>query len=358
MIINILLFLLMLSIIVVVHEFGHLIVAKLFNVYCAEFSVGMGPKLFSKKGKETEYCIRAIPYGGFVAMAGDTDNELETKVDMSKVPHERTLKGISAPKKIAIMLAGITMNILLATLIMSILLLHNGSYALSPEASIKTVEPGYPAAEVGIKANDKILGATLENGSSIKPKNFTELSTFISTYDGIGKIYFELERDGEIINVGVKPRFVEEENRYMIGITAPDYKIVDVNIFNCWGYALDHLFMITRLLLSSLKDLFFGRGFQNVSGPIGIYNTTSEAIALGPSYYFELLALISLNVGVFNALPLPILDGGRVVMTLIEMITGKELPEKITNAAMTISLIMIAILIVLATYQDIMRLLG
>ena len=348
----------MLSIIVLIHEFGHLIVAKFFNVYCAEFSIGMGPKLFSKKGKETEYCIRAIPYGGFVAMAGDSDNSLETSVDMSKVPLERTLKGISPIKKILIMLAGIFMNIILAILIMSILIMNSGSYAKSPEAIIESVTPGYPAIEAGLHANDKITKATLENGSSISPKSFTELSTFISTYDGIGKIYFEILRDGEIINISVKPIFDKTENRYFIGITAPEYKLVETNFFNSWGYAIEHLLLITRMLLSSLKDLFFGRGFENISGPIGIYNTTSEAIALGPSYYFELLALISLNVGIFNALPLPILDGGRVLLTIIETIIGKELPEKVINTIMTISIIIILFLILISTYQDIMRIFG
>lgn len=354
---TILLFIILLSVIVLIHEFGHLVVAKLFGVYCQEFSIGMGPKLFSKKGKETEYSIRAIPYGGFVAMAGDTDNSLETQVDITNIPKERTLTGIAPWKRILIMLAGIFMNIVLATFIMAMLLLHNGSYAVSPGPTIKTTVKEYPAYEAGIRDNDYILSATLENGSSIKPDTFMELSSFLNQYDGVGKVYFEVQRGEEVLNISVKPVYVEAEERYLFGINSKDYERVEVNFFNCWGYAIDYLLMITKLLISALKDIFLGRGLNNLSGPVGVFNTTSEAIAMGPEYYFELMALISLNVGIFNALPLPILDGGRVLLTIIEVIIGRPIPEKFQNAVMTISLLIILLLVFFSTYQDIVRLL-
>ena len=355
---NILLFIILLSVIVIIHELGHLIVAKIFNVYCAEFSIGMGPKLFSKKGKETEYSIRAIPYGGFVAMAGDTDNSLETSVDTTEIPYERTLPGVSPIKRILIMLAGIMMNFLLAIFIMAILLLNQGSYFEYPDATLSKIENNSAAAIAGLKAGDKVIKITLEDGNSVKPKTFVELSTFLNNYDGKGKVYFEVDRNGEIINISVLPEFNQAENRYFIGIYSGEYKEIKVSISNCIKYAFKHLLLISRMLLSALAGLVFGRGLNNLSGPIGIYNTTAEAISRGPDYYFELMALISLNVGIFNALPLPILDGGRVVITIIETIIRKPLSPKLISIIMGISIGILVLLLLIAGYQDILRLVG
>ena len=352
--ITILLFLLLLSVIVILHEFGHLITAKIFGVYCREFSFGMGPKLWSKQGKETEYAIRAIPFGGFVAMAGDADNSLETEVDTTDIPFERTLPGIAPWKRVIIMLAGIFMNFLLAVVIMSLVLLNVGAYSLSPDTTLGDIVEGSPADKAGLVAGDKIVKASFENGSSEKPDTFYELSIFLETYDGVGKWYFEVERDGEVFNVSVMPE-LNVEGRYMMGIVSSPYRQVVVTPLNCVKYAVIHLFMTSRLIITSLLGLFRGVGLQNLSGPIGIYNTTAEAVTLGPSYYFELMALISLNVGIFNALPLPILDGGRALLTIIEMIIGRPIPEKVQNLIMGASIGLIALLFIFATFQDILR---
>ncbi|MBQ1508333.1 MAG: site-2 protease family protein [Erysipelotrichaceae bacterium] len=353
--ITIVLFLLLLSVIVVLHEFGHLITAKIFGVYCREFSFGMGPKLWSKQGKETEYSIRAIPFGGFVAMAGDADNSLETEVDTTNIPYERTLPGIAAWKRVIVMLAGIMMNFLLAILIMSLVLLHTGAYSLSPDATLGDVVKGSAADKAGLRAGDRILSASFENGSREEPDTFYELSVFLSTYDGVGKWYFEVDREGEVLNISVMPEVDETEGRYMIGIISGNYTPVTITPLNCVKYAVIHLFMTSKLIITSLLGLFRGIGLQNLSGPIGIYNTTAEAVTLGPSYYFELMALISLNVGIFNALPLPILDGGRVLLTIIEMIIRRPIPEKVQNLIMGLSVALIGLLFVLATFQDILR---
>ena len=352
----ILLFIVLLSVIVIVHECGHLIVAKLFDVYCQEFSVGMGPKLFSVKGRETEYALRAIPFGGFVAMAGDTDNELETSVDTENIPKERTLPGIAPWKRILVMIAGIIMNILLATVIMSLVLLHIGQYSVSPEAYINTVSPNSPAEAAGLKDGDRILHAELENGTSIAPKTFMELSAFLDTYDGVGKIYLEVEREGETLNISVKPEYDQKEERYLMCITSNPYTLVEVNWKNCLHYAVDHLSMMTSLLISSLLNIFRGVGLKNLSGPIGVYTTTAQAVEMGALYYFQLMAMISLNVGIFNALPLPVLDGGRVLLTFIEMIIGRPIPEKVQNAIMSVSVVLVLLLFVFVTFQDVLKL--
>lgn len=343
----------MMSLIIVIHEFGHLVAAKIFGVYCHEFSLGMGPKLFSKKGKETEYSIRAIPMGGFVAMAGDTDNVLETSVNV-EVPPERTLTGIKPIKRIIIMLGGIIMNLLLAEAVISMLLLGYGKYAMSPEPLIESVIEGYPAEKAGLMANDVVVGIEYENGSSYAPDSFSELSDFLATYES-GTITLTIERDGTRMEFAVDP--VQNENgSYVIGIRGGSYAIKEVNIFNCWYYGFIYLKEVMKLLITTVLGLFRGIGLNNLSGPIGIYNATSEAASMGIDTYFNLLAVLSLNIGIMNAIPLPILDGGRVVMTFIEMLIGRPISKKLTDAIMTISVLLLFLLMLFATGQDLFRL--
>lgn len=360
MIKNLILFALLLSIIVSVHEFGHLVAAKIFGVYCKEYSIGMGPKLISKKGKETEYSIRAFPVGGFVAMAGDSDNQLETSVDTSDIPYERTLPGIAVWKRIIVMLAGIFMNLILAIVIYSMLILHNGQYVTSSKPEIVSVVEGSPAAVSGIEEGDIVIHIGFKNGLSISPESYRELIAFTGTYDGNGPWEVKVERNNETVEFEIDPEYVEEDDRYMIGIAFSDkaIQVVDVNLLNCWKYGLEYAVFIVKLTWSSFLSLFRGMNLKNVSGPIGIYSTVSEAAGLGIEYYIQLIAMISINVGIVNALPLPIFDGGRVLLALIELIIRKPLNQKTQNMIMTASLIVLLLLIFFVTYNDISKLIG
>ena len=353
---TLLLFLLLLSLIVVIHEFGHLIAAKAFGVYCHEFSLGMGPKIFSKKFKETTYSLRAIPMGGFVAMAGDNDNALETSVDV-EVPVERTLLGIAPWKKIIIMLAGIFMNIILAIFIVAMVLLSNGQYGISPDTTIETVMVDSPAEKAGLEAGDKIIELSFENGASSKPETLDDLKTFLLGYDGNGPIEVKvLDIEGNERICELVPEYSEEYQSYMLGITSSNIKVVEVNFFNCWYYALDYCFFVLRTIFMSLSQLIRGIGLQNLSGPVGIYQATEQAASMGPQTYFMMMAVISLNVGIFNALPLPIMDGGRVVITLVEMIIGHPISKKMEESLMTASMLLLLALVVYATFQDLTKL--
>lgn len=339
----------------VVHEFGHLIAAKIFNVYCHEFSIGMGPKLFSKKFKETTYSIRAIPVGGFVAMAGDTDNALETSVDV-EVPKERTLIGIAQWKKIIIMLAGIIMNLVLAIIVIAMILLSNGTYAVSPDTTIGRVLPDSAAELAGLQSGDFVREVSFDNGISSKPSSFNDLVSFLYSYDGNGEITFSVIRDGQSMDIAIKPTYDATSGSYVVGINSSDFKFVDINILNCWYYAFDYSIYIMRTIFMSLSQLIRGFGLQNLSGPLGIYQATEEAVSLGFQSYFMMFAVISLNVGIFNALPIPIMDGGRVLITIIEMIIKRPISEKMQNSLMTASLLLLLALLAFATFQDIVKL--
>ena len=357
---NLFYFALLLSIIVSIHEFGHLVAAKIFGVYCKEFSIGMGPKLCSKKGKETEYCIRALPIGGFVAMAGDTDNSLETSVDTTDIPFERTLPGIARWKRIIVMLAGIFMNMLLAIIIYSMIILHTGHYVVASKPEISFIQENSPAEKANLKVHDIIETVEFSNGLKLSPESYSEMIAFTSAYDGNGPWILKVNRNNEILDIEVTPELNEEENRYLIGIGFSDVatKTVDVNIFNCFYYGFKYAMFIIKLTWSSFVSLFKGKNLNNLSGPVGIYTTVSQAASLGIEYYIELIAMISVNVGIVNALPLPIFDGGRVLLLFIEMLIGKPLSQKAQNLIMSASLVLLLLLFAFITFNDITKLIG
>lgn len=348
---NILLLVLALSSIAVVHEFGHFITAKAFGVYCGEFSIGMGPEIFSHQFKETKFSLRAFLIGGYVSMAGETENQ----EDDGSIPENRRLCNIHPVKRIIVMLAGIFMNFIYAIVIVSIILLNSGYYGVSGNPVVKETSVDYPAYDV-LQAGDYIKKVEFENGSSLNVSDYSEMSAFLETYDGNGPWTITVDRNGETLKFDITPQYVEEENRYLMGATFDSYTYEKVTIFNCWGFAFDYLMMIFKLTINALFDLFRGIGLDNLSGPVGMYSAVSEVREVGFEYYFILIAMLSLNVGIMNALPLPVLDGGRVVLTLIEVIIGHPVNKKIETILMSVSIALIFLLFLVVTYRDILKL--
>lgn len=348
----------MMGIIISIHEFGHLVAAKIFNVYVSEYSIGMGPLLWSKQYKETKYSLRLLPLGGYCAMAGDNENDLEPKVDDKDIPYERTLKGLKWWKKIIVMLGGIFMNLILAWIIYSMILLSSGSYVLATKPQIESIAKDYPAYRSKLKVGDIITEVSMDNGMSIKPQSYTELVSFLSIYDGNGSWKFVVDRDGQLLNIEITPEYYESEGSYLIGVTFSSVgtNVVKINILNCFYYSINYMGTLLRLLISSLGMLIKPSGIKQLSGPVGIYQTVEQTSELGLFYYFQLVAYLSMNVGIMNALPLPIFDGGRVVLTFIEAIIRKPINKKIESLIMSLSMAILILLFILVTYNDIFRL--
>ncbi|MFI3284472.1 MAG: M50 family metallopeptidase [Erysipelotrichaceae bacterium] len=346
-------FVILLCVIVVIHEFGHLIAAKIFNVYCHEFSIGMGKLLWSKKWKETTYAIRLLPIGGFVAMAGDNENSLETSVDV-EVPYERTLNGISKWKKIVIMLAGAFMNFILAWVIVTGIIFSAGSYYLPQEAVVGGVAEGTPAEVAGFEEGDQIISIEFEDGNIIYPETYNDILVYTQTDDG--PFLYTVQRDDSLLEIEVTPVFIDEYGVYQVGIMLPEAVEVKTTLISSFNFATDYLISNTKLIFSAFADLFIEANTDNLSGPVGIYQTTSQAVSMGFSTFMLLVALLSLNVGIFNLLPLPILDGGRVAITFFELILGKKINSRLESAIMVGSMLLLLGLMLMATYQDILRL--
>lgn len=346
-------FVILLGIIVVVHELGHLLAAKTFGVYCFEFSIGMGPKLFSKQGKETMWSVRLLPIGGYVAMAGENSAEEQafSKVD---VPFNRTIKGIAHYKRIIIMIAGIVMNLLLALTILSGLLLYQGETYEAPKPIVADVVLASPAERAGFKKDDVIKKVTFADGTVIVPANFYELLNFTQQYDGV--MTFEVERNQERLVLELQGEYDSEKQVYLVGLMIPSATVVKTNVLNCVPLATNYLVSTTKTIGVSLLRLTRGIGASEMQGPIGIYKMANEQAQLGITNYLLLIAILSLNVGIMNALPLPALDGGRIVLVLAEWIMRRPLPKKVETALLMSSAVLLMALMGFVMWQDVMRL--
>jgi len=346
---NLFYFLLILGIIVFIHELGHLLSAKAFGVYCKEFSIGFGPKLFTFKGKETAYTLRLLPLGGFVSMAG------ELRPDDADIPLERTLAGAHPFKKIIVILSGVFFNFVLAYLIFVFSFMASGTVAVPADPVLIDVMKGSPADTAGLVAGDRILGLEFSNGHQVDVTNFDEISENISSVRT--PITFLIQRDTETFEVTLTSYLDPESGKYLFGFIRDSQKVVRLKWYEAFGQGFSLLINVFTSIATTFGLMFQGRGVDQLSGPIGIYNVTADYVAAGPSAFVMLISLLSINVGMINLFPLPLLDGGRAVLIFIEDILKFKINPKVIDVAMQISIVILMFLIVLATSQDIIRLL-
>ena len=344
-------FVLILSVIIIIHELGHLIAAKHFGVYCKEFSIGMGPMIYQKQVGETAWSVRALPIGGYVAMAGETlEDDGEDEED---IPFERTINGIKPWKQIIVMAAGAIMNILLAWVIFVGITAYQGQIAIPGSPVITSFSENGPAEKAGFKVNDEII--KVQNGThSEKVDEFDDVVEFINYFQG--ETTFTVLRDGKEVEVKMTPVLDEEENIYKMGVYHDNYDVKKINLLEAIPYGTQKMVDSVSTILNSLGKLIQGIGLKNLSGPVGIFKMTDQITQTGFLTTMAFVGLLSVNVGIFNLLPIPILDGGRIFITLIEMLIGRKLSERVQNVIMTIGLVAIVALMLYATWNDITRL--
>ncbi len=350
---TILYFLILLSVIICIHEAGHLIAAKIFGVYCFEFSFGMGPLLLKHKSKETQYSLRLIPIGGYVAMAGETDAAGYEDVE---VPEGRRLTDKPTWQRLIILLAGVTMNFILCYLILTMIVLYNGAFAIPPTSRIEAVMPDSPAERAGLQAGDRITAFTAD-GRTEKIDSFQDIETYLILLDQ-PQIEITVERNGETLVLPAELEYVEDQQSYRIGIQGESYQFVKVNLLNCWYYGAKEMAYFSQMMVAGIRSLLSGHNLNQVSGPVGIYSATEQSVSYGIIGYLILMAELSLNVGLMNLLPLPVLDGGQVVITLGEAIAHRKLNENVKIALMGACWVLLIGLMVFVTWNDIARLIG
>lgn len=352
-ILNILVFALVMGIIVFIHELGHLLAAKAFGVYCREFSIGMGPKIFQyqPKDSETTYSIRALPIGGFVAMAGEPGEE-----GMESVPVERTIKGIARYKQLVVLLAGVFMNLVLAFVVFAGIFSYAG-VVREPEPIVAAVVEGLPADQAGLMKDDRILKMTFVDGTVIEPKTFSDASLGIVTFEDT-PIELEVLRDRTIVNLTVTPVFNTESDTFVLGIQSYTGALEKVGIFETASYTAQYIIKTVGQIVMVLRLLVRGIGLNNVGGPVAIYQITSEVTTSGFDmlYFWNIIGSLSISLAVMNLLPIPVLDGGRALLVMVEMIIRRPIPKKFENTVMIIGFVLILAMMIFFLFNDFKRL--
>ena len=319
--------------VITLHEFGHFSAAKFSGVKVNEFSIGMGPVIYQNREGETDYSLRLLPMGGYVAMEGEEENSNDP----------RSFNNATVSKRILITVAGVFMNFVLAIIAFFIVGLISGT----PTTTVGSLVENMPAIESGIETGDRIFSI---NG--VETNSWNEILSQISSAND--KVEIEINRNGEVIKKEV--RVSKTDGRSTIGIVPK----MDKSIPNAFVYGFTGTYGVIKDVFTTLKLLFTGAvSVKMLAGPVGVIQIIGQATSLGIVYFLRILGLISANLGVLNLLPIPALDGGRLVFLIFEAITGKRLNEKFEQ---TINLIgfglLISLMLYVTVFGDITRLLN
>lgn len=342
-------FLIVLSVLVLIHEFGHFIVAKRIGVRVEKFSFGFGPKLFSLKKGETEYLLCAFPLGGYVKMAGDEPGE-----ELEGEKWEFLSRKIS--ERFKIIFAGPLLNYVLAFLIFSVIFMF-GSPTLTTE--VGSLLKDYPAQKSGILVGDKIVRV---GGREVK---YWEDMTQILHKHLEGPISLKIERNGNTFSLEIQPVIRDIKDIFgkstkvaLLGV-APSQKIETVRygFFASFGMGFKKLMNLTTLTYKAIWSILTGRMSlkESVTGPIGIFIITGKAAQMGLIYLVHLMGLLSASLAIFNLLPLPVLDGGHIFFLLIEKMRGKPLSSRTQEVISNIGIGFLILLTIFIFYSDIMK---
>lgn len=314
------------------HELGHFLVAKLSGIKVLEFSIGFGPKIFKFDSQETSYSLGLLPLGGYVKMEGEDEESKDPRGFSNKPPLTR----------IGVIAAGPIMNLLLAILLMSIIGFYSGT------ASTKiTVIPGEPAAIAGIKNGDRIYAIDKNKISS-----WEEIITMIGQKPG-EEILVTVVRDDHLLDFKVKSSSEPDTNRGVIGIKTV---VIKHSISQSLKSGIKTTFLLLKLTFQGLVLMILGRAKPEVLGPVGLVHIVGEAAKVGVLNVLYLAALISINLGFFNLLPIPALDGSRIVFLGVELIRGRPIEPEKEGMIHFIGFTLLMILMVFILFKDVSRL--
>lgn len=325
------------GIIVFIHELGHFLFAKKAGVKIHEFAIGMGPKIYSTQKGETKYSIRLLPLGGYVSMEGEDGESNDPRAFGRKTLLQRA----------SIIFAGPFFNIILTVLLLIPVSAYIGT--ASDSNVLGNVLENTPAIEAGLKPNDKIIEI-----------NGTKISNWQEIVDNLQKetttpVNIKVERDNTIKEFSITPE-KNEEGKSVIGITP----IYDKSIIKAIPQAFLTTWDMIKQMLTFVVQLFTGTipgGFENsVTGPVGVIGIVSDAAKMGIINLIYIGAVISLNLGILNLLPIPALDGGRLLILGIEAIRGKKMDPNKEVMIHTVGLIVLMGFMLFVTYKDILKL--
>ena len=318
----------MLGLIIFVHELGHFLTAKLFKMPVSEFSIGMGPQVFSVDTKNTAYSFRAIPIGGYVNIEGmEIGSEVENGFS-SKPAYQRFI----------VLFAGVFMNFLMAFILLFAIAKINGRIEYDTNAIIGGLVKG-GANEQILKVDDKILEL---DGKKINV--WTDISKITKASQNKEEISALIERNGKEENITLKLTKDEENNRVVLGIS-PKYKKIDLSTTESLDFAKNSFNSIFTDTIKGFFTLFSGKAsLKEISGPVGIFKVVGEVSKFGWVSIISLCVVLSINIGVLNLLPIPALDGGRIIFVFLELFgikINKKWEEKLYKSGMILLLFFI-----------------
>jgi RIP metalloprotease RseP len=342
-------FLIVLSVLVLVHEFGHFIAAKRLGIRVEKFSFGFGPKLFSVTRGDTEYIISAIPLGGYIKMSGDEPGESLTGKSFEFLSR-------SVWERFQVIFAGPLLNYVLAFLIFSIIFMF-GNPTLTTE--VGSLLKDYPAEKSGLAVGDKVVKA---DGKDVK---YWEDLTAITSKHFDGPIKLTIEKNGKISDIEIQPIVKEVKDIFgkstkiaLLGI-APSQKIESVRygFFESFSKGFRKVVDLTAITYKALWSIFTGRLSvkESMTGPIGIFIIAGKAAQMGLIYLFHLMAMLSASLAIFNLLPLPVLDGGHIFFLFIEKLRGKPLSVKTQENIANVGVGLLILLTVFIFYNDMLK---
>ncbi len=342
--------LLVFGVIIAIHEFGHFAVAKLCGIRVNKFAIGMGPVIFRKQGKETEYSLRLLPVGGFCAMEGEDSESSDPRAFSKK----------SVPKRMAVVVAGALMNIVLGFLLICTTTLLYQDVVTLQIAGFSYIEDEQTGEKISTSTSETCglqIGDTILSIDGMRLLTDMDLSYKLQSTES-EEMTVVVKRNGENVTLeSVRFYNTKTEGRLDFYVKAEK-----CNFLNVISYSALNTVSTARLIWASLIDLVTGKyGFHDLSGPVGIIGTIGEAASVGETIVEKLISILSLasfitiNVGMFNLLPIPALDGARLVFLLIEGIRRKPINPEHEGLVHFIGLALLMLVMLLVTFQDIMK---
>jgi len=359
MVLTVIVFIIVLSVLIFVHELGHFATAKRAGMKVEEFGFGFPPRVWGVKKGGTTYSINWIPFGGFVKILGEDGEDKD---------NPKSFSSKSAWRRAAVLIAGVAMNVVLAFVLLSVVNvvgLRVGfpdneipNNARNVMVQIIEVTDSSPARLAGLQVLDGIRGITI-NGAEQAVKNVSDVQNIISANKG-KTVTIDIQRGNKQIGVNLTPRLNPPAGEGAIGVSLSNTAIVSYP----WYRAIYHGARDTWLIIlqtfigyaTIIKNIFtIGSPGMQLSGPVGIAVVTGQAARLGFVYILQFMSLISINLAVLNFIPFPALDGGRLLFILIEKIKGSPIPKRAESAINTVGFALLILLMIYVTTKDVIR---
>ncbi len=327
------------GVLVTVHEFGHFITAKMTGMRVDEFSIGFGPKIYQQKEGDTLYSLRIIPLGGYNKIAG---------MDPDDPEGPNSFKSKTVPARMLVIISGVLMNFLLPVVLFSGIFMIKGIERPIDEPILGTVAENKAAFNAGLKVGDKILTI---NGISVNTWNDVVRTL---QQNGSKNVTMTVVSSEEVKTYTMMPEYNKELDRALIGIS-PQFVRERIGIVDSLKLGISYTKYVITAMIDGLCKIITGKVPAEVAGPLGVAQMAGEVAEKGVLPLINFVAFLSINLGIINLLPLPALDGGHLVLIILEILRGKPLGRRAMKNIQTIGVVLILALTIFSTFKDITR---